>query len=850
MTIEQLWSEVVRQHASTIAVCECGQAADRLTYEQVDLLSNLVAGKVRAAMIAAEVDAQAPVAILIGHDYRCAVALLALLKVGRPKLFLDPGVPLDRLRSILKSSGAGVVVTAAEHAELADQFEAEIVVMPEPSVLETMPKTADVTRDRISEWAPYDPEGIQGITYTSGSTGEPKGVAVRNSSIVAEIVHRVDSDWTRPSDHVGMVMPLSFGAATGELTSSLMLGATLHFFDPRDRGAAPIRGWLRENAITVLAAPPSLLTAVVKTMALGEMLSDSLRMVRSSGEKVLCSEAVSIRSALPPKARLLNVFGSSEATLISAYEITEATPDIPKPVPAGRPISDREIRFERADGSAPDPDEVAEVIVISRHLPAGYWRDEIRTRQRYTPLGDGRVALATGDLGVALPGGAFRLAGRKDLSLKIRGNLVEPAEVEGALLGVTDVQDCVVVGRANSEGRDRLVAYVVPQPNAEVLRSAELRRELRRSLPNYMIPERFVILGELPRNDRGKLDRAMLPEPPERTAEAVDRSLPAPTPWETQVCQLWADVLQLDEVRVDDDFFDLGGDSLSAEELMARLGALHGIEADSRVLLEASTVREFAAKVTTVTPVVSQRIVPIRANGTRPPLICVAPASRLGITYHFLARRLGDDQPVWALQASGRERGEFGEWSVRRTARGNIAALRSVQPQGPYYLAGHSFGAVLAFEMAQQLRAGGEEVALLVCLDSFPPHSRELPSIFHRRSLQQWRITIANHLPLVRRKAPEGPQAHDMYVRQSRMVSLLYRGRSYAGRCLVVVAAENSYAIARGEKWGRYLSGQWRMQETPGAHSTMLNEPFVAPLAELIRQEMDDVLLEARGSWS
>ncbi|MCW2526647.1 MAG: AMP-dependent synthetase and ligase [Pseudonocardiales bacterium] len=835
MTVEQLWTGVVSERGGAVAVCECDKPAAHLTYEQVDVLSNLLAADVRAAMVDRRVDAQAPIAILIGHDFRCAVALLALLKVGPPKLFLDPGVPLDRLQGILKSSGADIIVTSVEHVELARRFEAQVVLMAEPAVLETMDAAAVPSCD----WAAYDPEGIQGITYTSGSTGEPKGVAVRNSSIVAEIVHRIESDWTRPSDHVGMVMPLSFGAATGELTSSLMLGATLHFFDPRDRGASPMPAWLGDNSISVLAAPPSLLTAVVKTMSSDEVLSDSLRMVRSSGEKVLCSEAVAIRSALAPGCRLLNVFGSSEATLISAYEITDATPDIPKPVPAGRPISDREIRFERPDGTAPDPDEVAEVIVISRYLPAGYWRDEIRTRQRYTPLPDGRVALATGDLGVALPGGAFRLAGRMDLSVKIRGNLVEPAEVEGALLGVKDVQDCVVVGRTNEDGRDRLVAYVVPHPSAEVLRSAELRRELRLSLPNYMIPERFVILSELPRNDRGKLDRSMLPEPAGRTVEMVDRSQPEPTEWENQVCQLWTDVLQLDEVRVDDDFFDLGGDSLSAEELMARLGALHGIEADSRVLLEASTVREFAAKVTASSSVSSQRIVPIRATGTRPPLICVAPASRLGITYHFLARRLGDDQPVWALQATGRERGEFGEWSVRRTARGNIAALKTVQPHGPYFLVGHSFGAVLAFEMAQQLRGGGDEVPLLVCLDSFPPHARELPSIFHRRSLRQWRITVTNHLPLMRRKAPEGPQAHDMYVRQSRMVSLLYRGRSYAGRCLVVVAAENSYASARGERWGRYLTGQWRVQETPGAHATILNEPFVAPLAELITQEMD-----------
>jgi acyl-CoA synthetase (AMP-forming)/AMP-acid ligase II/thioesterase domain-containing protein len=832
--LREVWRAVVRDRGDVIAVCDCDGDGGQLTHQQVDAHSGAVAAQLRNTPVVSET---APIAVLLGQEPWSAVALIATLKVGRPALTLDPSVPLDRLTAILTASGAEIILTTGKHLEIADELRSAAVV--DMLAVDT-PGASAV--DELDDWSPHDPEDVYGITFTSGSTGAPKGVGVRYTSIMHEVAHRMEADWTRPEDQVGLVMPLSFGAARGELNSSLLLGSTVHLFDPRTRGPGPMPAWLDKHRITVIAATPSLLTAVVRTLPDGEGLAGSLRMVRSSGEKVLCSEALSILRRLPPECRLINAFGSSEATMISAYEITAATPDIPKPVPAGWPIRDREIRLEREDGTEPAAGEVGEVIVVSGYLPAGYWRDEVRTSQKYALLPDGRTALATGDLGVALPDGSFRLAGRKDMSVKIRGNLVEPAEVEGALLSCEGIRECVVIGRPTATGRERLIAYPVLHLDAEIVRPADLRRQLRRTLPTYMIPESFVFLTELPRNERGKLDLKVLPNPPEHAVPLDVRDM---SPWEQHVAELWAQVLQLEAVGLDDDFFDLGGDSLSAEELMARLSDLDALDVDSRVLLDASTVAEFAAAVQALSAApasaLPDRLVPIRRTGTRPPLFCVAGAGRLGMTYLPLARRLDADQPVWALQASGREQRKFVEWSVRQMSRNHLKALRTVQPHGPYLLAGHSFGAVLAFDIAHQLRAAGEKVALLVCLDSFPPHPREMPSIRHHRSLAQWRTTISNHLKLTA-KAPMGEASTEVYIRQSRVVSQLYRGRPYAGRTLVVVAGDDQGKPARGMPWARYLSGGWTLRETPGIHATMLNEPHVETLADFVQAAIDRAL--------
>ena len=226
------------------------------------------------------------------------------------------------------------------------------------------------------------------------------------------------------------------------------------------------------------------------------------------------------------------------------------------------------------------------------------------------------------------------------------------------------------------------------------------------------------------------------------------------------------------------------------------------------------------------------------------------------MTFLPLARRLGDEQPVWALQEAGREQARFEDWSVRRMARRHVAALRTVAPAGPYLLAGYSFGGVVAFEMAHQLRAAGDEVALLIALDSFAPHPSALPPI-RRRSAAEWATTARRYAGVLSGRALRmGPVAaadgggfrkpeEGAYTRQTHLVSFFYRGRPYPGRTLVVTARDEpspDHRKRRSTMWARFLTGRWELKPAPGVHRAMLNEPHVAGLAEIVDAEITAAL--------
>ncbi len=833
--LSERWHEVVARRGDDVAVTD---SEGSLTYVELDRQSATLADRIADAVrrrsgVGAGLSAGSPdpVAILLQHDRWAAVVILACLRAGVPRVNLDPSMPAARLRQIVDGSGARVgVVTPGTEALGAELGLASVIeaasVLEANSVLEAGSGASSVPRPR-GAWPSDDLDTVMGITYTSGSTGVPKGVAVRYRTIGREVHRRTSDDWMRESDVVGVVMPLTFGAGQGEVTGTLFVGGRCEFFNPREQGVAAMGAWLEARGITVLAAPPSLLTALVA--AAGERVRrSSLRSVRSSGEKMLCTEALRIKRALPAGCRMLNVFGSSEATLISSYEITDDTPDLPRPVPVGRPLAGIEIRLEREDGSEPPPGESGELLVISRVLPLGYWRDEVRTRQRYVPLPDGRTLLRTGDLGALLPNGMYRLAGRKDLSVKIRGNLVEPLEVESALLSIPRVQAAAVVGRPGRNGHDRLIAYVVPEPGPD-LRTAALRRKLRERLPSYMIPEAVVYLTELPRTDRGKLDRSALPEPPERSAADLT---PPRTAWEKRVAELWSAVLGVDELGLEDDFFDLGGDSLAAEEMVTRIADTYGITVSSRLLVDAPSVAEFASRLDQPLAPTGESLVALRRTGTRPPLFLVSAAGQTALRFLPLARRLSSDQPVYVLQMRLDDGRQIRAWSVRQIARAHVRAIRREVPHGPYVLAGHSFGGTVAFEMAHQLRAAGEQVALLVPLDSFAPHPNAMPPVQRKNPLHLLKAA-ANVAATSAGKRPEAGVKIG-YTRQGRVLAMMYRGRPYAGPTLVVTAADEGNPDSRRRPWTRFLSGRWSAVSVPGTHHGILQEPHVAQLAAVL----------------
>jgi thioesterase domain-containing protein len=290
-------------------------------------------------------------------------------------------------------------------------------------------------------------------------------------------------------------------------------------------------------------------------------------------------------------------------------------------------------------------------------------------------------------------------------------------------------------------------------------------------------------------------------------------------------------------VALRDDFFSLGGDSLAAEALMSRLTSDLNVSPDvatTSLLVRAPALNDFAARLLDAAPAPGNAVVPLHPAGSRLPLFIVAGGGGLGIAFVPWARRLGPDQPSYALQSPALEGRSLPDRSVEALARGHVAALREIQPQGPYQIAGHSFGGLVAFEMAHQLGAAGQEVALLAILDSFPPDPAEQPPA-EERSLAQ-RVRSAAGLTVTSLRATPGGEAHWRFFNQATELGRRYKGRPWPGRTLVVVA-QTPEKVQRS-RWAPWLTGRFELVEVEGDHLSMTRLPWANEVADVLATAM------------
>lgn len=351
----------------------------------------------------------------------------------------------------------------------------------------------------------------------------------------------------------------------------------------------------------------------------------------------------------------------------------------------------------------------------------GYLNRPDLTAERFVPnpFASGERMYKTGDLVRWLPDGSLDFLGRADHQIKIRGVRIELGEIESSILSIPEVNHAVVITKSSAQGGDRLTAYVVPHEGATVSVS-ELREHLRERLPDVMVPSTFTTLASLPLTPNGKIDRAALPDPDEADASPAAEYVAPRNQIEEQIAAIWTRTLGVPQVGVFDQFHDVGGNSLSAVRMMAELQEAFGVSVPLRTLFDQGTIEKLARAVETeqARPV-PLPLVQVKSGGNRRPLFCVHPVEGSVVCYLQLADRLPEDQPVYALQAPGLEGEAMPLTTVEEMATSYLAAIRAIQPKGPYKLAGWSFGGLVAFEMARQLERRDEDVEILALFDSF-----------------------------------------------------------------------------------------------------------------------------------
>jgi thioesterase domain-containing protein/acyl carrier protein len=581
-----------------------------------------------------------------------------------------------------------------------------------------------------------------------------------------------------------------------------------------------------------------------------------------------------------PGRRMLNFYGPTEITVYALRHLFVAgTAEEP---PIGRPAPGAQVYLLDRDGRIVPAGTPGEICIAGVGLARGYLARPALTAQRFVPHPlatlPGERLYRTGDLGRHRPDGTFEFLGRIDQQVKLRGLRIELGEIEAVLSRHPAVREARVIVRTDGAPGDKsLVGYLLPA-GEEVPTVAELRDFLREHLPEYMIPSAFAAVAAWPLTPNGKVDAAALPAP--QRAVAQERIAPRDT-LEHELASLFEEVLGVEAVSVRDDFFSLGGHSLLAVRLMARIQEQTGRTLPLTALFTAGTVEGLAALLReTDAPEQASNLIPLQSKGARPPFFWVHPAGGDVLCYALLARHLGTEQPVYGIQARGFARDEEPPSRIEEMAALYIDEIRRLQPAGPYFLGGWSLGGAVAFEMARQLRALGESVALLAVVDGAPHNNIEEAgdeSGEAQDSDAHYLLDIAAYVGNFWGRDPEvsperlealGPDGQIAYVAerlaavdflppgtgevQLRRVLAVYRANTRAVRryqpgdypgpegMVVLRATERPQlpgVLAQDDLgWSEVVGGPVEVLPVPGNHLTLLAEPQVRAVAARLRE--------------
>ncbi|WP_395139624.1 amino acid adenylation domain-containing protein [Armatimonas sp.] len=813
-----------------------------LTYAELKASADTLAAQLRAA----GVEPGQGVAIELSRSVETITAVLGVLSAGAFYVPIDPAYPKERREWLQKNSGAVAAITPL-------------------GITPAGRGQGGGVRDQAA------------LLYTSGSTGEPKGVRIAQKAI-ARLVK--DADWLKFANQTFLFhSAFAFDATLLEIFGPLLNGGKLVVAPDGPLTLAELGQCVRENTVTTLWLTAGLFHALADSG-----LSDFTGVEQLlAGGDVLCAPQLAKALRALPQTRFFNGYGPTENTTFTCvHPITEADTKGGS-IPIGKPITGTRVRILDAARQLCPIGIIGELYTGGEGLALGYHNDPERTAEKFVVV-QGERLYRTGDLARWRTDGTIEFFGRADQQVKIRGNRVELGELEAALCRLPGVREAAALAPTDTHGDRSLVAYVVGEAEPVALKQA-----LQLSLPPYLIPSVIVSVAALPLNASGKIDKTKLSTQPSLvkggsalrgTSGAGVGSSGAGVGSEAAVGSvesLFAEALGLESVAPDDDFFALGGDSLKAIRLFARIEAEFGKRLPLSALFATPTPSGIAARLTPSTPLISERegaggwvrdsvrgtLVPIQANGSRAPLFLIHHVQGIVVLYHDLAKHLGDEQPVFALEAAGIDGETEPHDSILAMAQDYASLIQKQFPDGPYRVAGFSSGGIVALEVARVLRSAGKVVEFVGMFDSYAPEYHRLHPEFTNPETTAQRL--ASHFSMFRkldtksqgeylkgrlkkvqgRLKPVATEEPDKAfwealgrVRQAQEKAIHeHFPEVYEAPVTLFRALEHGAPWDEGLFWGEALP-QLELCDVPGDHHLLIQEPFVRTLAQELTQRL------------
>ena len=859
------WIELQAENLpDAIAVISDGK---QLTYQDLNQKANQLAHYLQASGVRPDM----LVGIYMNRSVDMIIGILGILKVGGAYVPLDPAYPKERLALILEETQVTVLVTQEHLAKDLPTSDAQVINLDIAWDIIASKSTANPNSEMDSEALAY-------VMYTSGSTGKPKGVQITHANIHHYIQALGRELQIQPGDVYLHTASFSFSSSVRQLIVPLSLGATV-VLTTVDQLSDPLQlfQFVKIQGVTIVDFVPSYwrrCTEILRNLEderRRNLLDNRLRLALSASEPLLSDIPRIWQVELKPEIRFVNMYGQTETSgIIATYSIPQTNEDEAKVVPIGRSIANTQI-FLLNDELVPVTDgETGEIYVGGLTLGKGYLNRPDLTKERFTDVpfssAPNTRLYKTGDLGCRLPNGEIAFAGRLDYQVKIRGKRVEIGEIETSLALHSGVKQIVVVGNEDPSGDIRLIAYIVPEPTLAEVNQVEFVRELRgylqQRLPDYMVPNFFVRLDAFPLTPNGKIDRKALPTL-EQIEQKIAEQVSPQSEIELHLVTIWQQVLGVRQVGIQDNFFELGGHSLIAIQLFNKIEKQFEIQLPLATILQFPTIEELAAIISKKESVSSSLLVPIQPKGSKSPLFCVHPIGGNTLEYANLAKYLSNDQPVYGLQAQGLDGKEAFLHQVEDMAELYIKEMRAFQPNGPYLLIGYSFGGLVAFEMAQQLHAQGQKVALLALLDIASPnlpktrssllqfvqgHLSNLYQLNSERRLKyledwlQWQLSQKNYKSFVLNQASKelDPKYFDIldanWQANKKYVAQVYPWEAILFRCQVQPVKLAHYSDLG---WSKLITGSLTVHEMQIGHYDVLREPYIQVVAEKLQHYLD-----------